>query len=238
MAGWRRKANGDTRILAAMAEDRRKSGGRKRKRATKSPATPRKATESAEPAAEAVLGTSEPVPQRQQETQAVPEPQGNLPSQEGSSTGPQNVPGSREPQRPESAPKPKTEQPVTEKPVPEKPPAQKPLSEKPVTEKPATDRPTEKPVPTKKKVSRYTVYVDDATGLVEKIEKMDEKTGQGKELSQQEYASVYAFSSTGSPLYGAYGAYGAPHQDPLSSPAIQAYFKGISDYVKALTESG
>jgi hypothetical protein len=89
---------------------------------------------------------------------------------------------------------------------------------------------TEKPVATRRKISQYVVSVDGATGSIVKIEKLDEQTGKPKEFTQAEYAAAYSFASYAAPYYAAYAA---SLYDPLSSPAVQAYVKGIADYLKA-----
>ena len=91
---------------------------------------------------------------------------------------------------------------------------------------------TEKPVATRRKISQYVVSVDEATGSIVKIEKMNEQTGKPRELTQEEYAAAYGFASYAAPYYAAYAA---SLYDPLSSPAVQAYVKGVSDYLKAFT---
>jgi hypothetical protein len=94
---------------------------------------------------------------------------------------------------------------------------------------------TEKPVPTQRKISRYVASVDEATGCVVKIEKLDEKTGEPKALSQEECAAAYAYANYAAPYYAGYAA---SMYDPMSSPAMQvylAYLKAISDYSKTLS---
>ena len=91
---------------------------------------------------------------------------------------------------------------------------------------------TEKPVAIRRKISQYVVSVDDATGAIVRIETLDEKTGKPREFTQEEYAAAYGFASYVAPYYAAYTA---SLYDPLSSPAAQAYLKGISDYLKAFT---
>jgi hypothetical protein len=116
-----------------------------------------------------------------------------------------------------------------ERPSTGKSPARGPTAGKPGT----ADVPvTEKPVPAKRSITRYTVSVDDATGHIVKIEKLDEKTNQSRELTQSEYAAAYSFASSAAPYYAASTA--ALH-DPLNSPAMQAYFRGIADYIRAIT---
>jgi hypothetical protein len=91
---------------------------------------------------------------------------------------------------------------------------------------------TEKPVASRRKVSQYVLSVDDTTGSILKMEKLDEKTGQRKEFTQDEYASAYSFGSYLAPYYAAYAA---SLHDPLNSPAVRAYLQAISEYVKAFT---
>jgi hypothetical protein len=89
---------------------------------------------------------------------------------------------------------------------------------------------TEKPVATRRKISQYVVSVDEVTGSIVKIEKLDEQTGKPKEFTRAEYTAAYSFASYAAPYYAAYAA---SLYDPLSSPAVQAYVKGIADYLKA-----
>jgi hypothetical protein len=91
---------------------------------------------------------------------------------------------------------------------------------------------TEKPVALRRKISQYVVSVDDATGAIVRIETLDEKTGQPREFTQEEYAAAYGFASYVAPYYAAYTA---SLYDPLSSAAVQAYLKGISDYLKTFS---
>lgn len=91
---------------------------------------------------------------------------------------------------------------------------------------------TEKPVATRRKISQYVVSVDDATGSITKIEKLDEKTGERKQFNQGDYVAAYGCANYAAPHYAAYAA---SLNDPLSSPAVQAYLKGIADYVRAFT---
>jgi hypothetical protein len=94
-------------------------------------------------------------------------------------------------------------------------------------------RVTEKPVPSQRKISKYVASVDDATGYLIKIEKLDEKTGEPRALSTEECAAASAYAA---PYYADYAAslYGA-----MSSPATHlhhAYLKAISDYVKMFSQ--
>lgn len=99
------------------------------------------------------------------------------------------------------------------------------------TEPLATEKP---PGPSARKVSRYTVTVEDETGVISRIEKIDLKTQQARELTAEEYGLAYAFASYSAPYYASLAA---SMLDPLNSSALRAYYKGLSDYVKALTEN-
>lgn len=99
-------------------------------------------------------------------------------------------------------------------------------------EEPAGVPVTERPVASRRKISEYVVSVDDETGAIVKIERVDEDTNARTELTQDEYAAAYAFASYAAPYYASYAA---SLYDPLSSPAAQAYLKTISNYAKAVT---
>jgi hypothetical protein len=95
---------------------------------------------------------------------------------------------------------------------------------------------TEKPVESKKKISKFLVSVDDSNGVVVKIEKLDEKTNKYTELTPDEYGAAYAAASYSAPYYAAQAA---SMYDPLDSPEAQyylAYLKAISDYVQSINE--
>ncbi len=115
------------------------------------------------------------------------------------------------------------------------PPASKPPASLPVTEK---------PVPPVKKITEYVVSIDDATGAAVKIEKIDPKTGQRRELTPEEYSGAYSFTSTGDAYIAAFAepsvapsfaAFATTPYTPSSDAVMEAYFKGIMDYFKALT---
>jgi hypothetical protein len=91
---------------------------------------------------------------------------------------------------------------------------------------------TEKPVATRRKISQYVVSVDDATGSIVKIEKLDERTGERRELTPEEAAAACCAASYGAPYYAGYTTL---LYDSLSVPSVQVYLKTISDYVKAFT---
>ena len=97
---------------------------------------------------------------------------------------------------------------------------------------------TEKPVPSVpvKKTSQYVITVDNTTGLAVKIEKLDEDTGERTELTKSEYAQAQSGASlAAAPFYAGYGG-SAPAVSPMESSAlIQAYYRGIADYLNALT---
>jgi hypothetical protein len=99
------------------------------------------------------------------------------------------------------------------------------------TNRPATEKPSG---PSARKVSRYTVLVEDDTGVIARIEKVDPKTQQSRELTAEEYGLAYAFASYSAPYYASLAA---SMFDPLNSAVVRAYYKGLSDYVKALTEN-
>lgn len=149
------------------------------------------------------------------------------------------VPSAREP-RPAEEPQagaedPTVTSPSADTPAPGEP--QAPVTEHPVATRPGESQPsaTEKPVVTRRHIAQYVVSVDDATGTIVKIEKVDGQTGQPKEFTPEEYAAAYSFASYAG--YGApYGAqYAAPLYAPLSNPTVQAYLKAMSDYLKAFT---
>jgi|ERR1044072_1775384 hypothetical protein len=104
--------------------------------------------------------------------------------------------------------------------------------EPPVSKTPATEKPVQLPPP--KKTSQYVVTVDNATGLLTKIEKLDADTGDRKELSQAEYlqlGSMYTSPYTNPLTSGFTDVLGTPGAtEDLSS----AYYRGVMDYLKAL----
>jgi len=93
-------------------------------------------------------------------------------------------------------------------------------------------RVTERPVATQRRISQYVLSVEDATGAIAKIEKLDER-GQRNELTQEEYAAAYSFAGYIAPYYTMYAA---SLYDPLSNPVLQAYLKAIADYMRTLTQ--
>jgi hypothetical protein len=92
--------------------------------------------------------------------------------------------------------------------------------------------PTERPVPSERRLSQYVLSVDDSTGAIVKIEKLDPEAGARTELTREEYAAAYSYAFYAAPFYASYAA---SLYDPLDDPAAQAYLKGITDYAKSLT---
>jgi hypothetical protein len=87
-------------------------------------------------------------------------------------------------------------------------------------------------------VTQYVVTVDNSTGQATKIEKLNDETGQRKELTQDEYAAIFVYAGAGL-YYGApLAAYSSPYTTPYAVPGtdalVRAYFQGVSDYLKAL----
>jgi hypothetical protein len=91
---------------------------------------------------------------------------------------------------------------------------------------------TERPVPLKRKIAEYVVSVDEETGVIVTIEKLDPGTNTRTELTQEEYAAAYSYAFYAGPYYAGYAA---ALFDPLSTPAAQAYLKNIAKYAKTLT---
>jgi len=91
---------------------------------------------------------------------------------------------------------------------------------------------TEKPVATRRPISHYVVSVDDTTGSIVKIEKLDEQTGERKRLTQADYVAAYGRAASAAPPYAANAA---SLYRSLSSPVMEAYVKVIADYIKAFT---
>jgi hypothetical protein len=96
----------------------------------------------------------------------------------------------------------------------------------PVTEEPVATE----PVPT---ATQYVVTVDNQSGVATKVEKLDEKTGERKELSADEYAAMFSFATEISSLSSS-----APGETFASDPLTEAYYQGVSDYLRALTPFG
>jgi hypothetical protein len=90
---------------------------------------------------------------------------------------------------------------------------------------------TEKPVPPRAGITQYVVSVDDATGSILKVEKLDSKTGARRALSSGEFERA-ASASTGG---GSFAAVATTAPDPYGAAALEAYYRGVMDYFKALT---
>jgi hypothetical protein len=102
----------------------------------------------------------------------------------------------------------------------------------------ATERPAK--MSEKKKTTQYVVTVDNATGFASKIEKLDEATGDRTELTRQQYAdaayyaAVAPYVSAALPSSGAFALSSTPTVDPRST-VIDAYYRGVSEYLRALS---
>ncbi|MDQ3895921.1 MAG: hypothetical protein M3326_01515 [Actinomycetota bacterium] len=91
-------------------------------------------------------------------------------------------------------------------------------------------RVTEKPVAQARRVAEYVVSVDQTTGAIMKIERL-ERDGSRKEFTEEEYVAAYTSLSYAAPYFASYAA---ALYDPLNDPAIQTYLKAVVDYWKAL----
>lgn len=127
-----------------------------------------------------------------------------------------------------------------------------PKSDKsPVTEKPPTVPP---PPPT----SLYVVEVDNKSGVAIRIDHFNEKTGDRKELTDQEYKRIFPYArparrpapavkpvTTSLTRAGNMPALkGRPAQTTSrttfsadKTELVEAYYRGVADYIKALTSS-
>jgi hypothetical protein len=90
---------------------------------------------------------------------------------------------------------------------------------------------TEKPVPSEpvQATSEYVVTVNNTTAMIVKIEKVS-SNGERKELTADEYSAAAAYATNVVGQY--YMAAAASPQVDVS--ALQAYYQGIADYLKAL----
>jgi hypothetical protein len=192
----------------------------------------------------------EPKASSSDERQDAPAPKGAGP------TTPRSAAAKTEPPRGKlrGAQQPSEERPGEEPPVEESPVEEPPGEPKAVpsvaTEKP----PTLSPPP---RTSLYVIEVDNRTGIAIKIEHFDEKTGERKELTEQEYAAIYPYGRPGrgsaasgksmkTPVPRVAVARPAPKERSASAPKrnifsagnadlIEAYYRGVNDYVRALT---
>jgi hypothetical protein len=103
-----------------------------------------------------------------------------------------------------------------------------------------------------KKNSVYVVTIDNTTGALVKIETLDEDSSKRKELSAAQYAQVIVRSgamgsllATGMSRYASsplgamssspytYAMGGSPYAYAANgNPAVQAYFRGMMDYLQ------
>lgn len=90
-------------------------------------------------------------------------------------------------------------------------------AEPPATEKPAT-------MPPMQLTSQYVVTVSNVTGLPEKIEKLDEATGEQTEFSEEEYMQWLGYASP------------AVYSDVVLTQT-QLYYQGLTDYMNMLSGS-
>lgn len=96
---------------------------------------------------------------------------------------------------------------------------------------------TEKPVPSApvKNTSQYVVTVDNRTMLPVRIEKLNEDTGERKELSKEEYAQIYSYASpTPLPSYAGLSGTAPVYSSSEATALVQAYYQGVVEYFKAL----
>jgi hypothetical protein len=93
------------------------------------------------------------------------------------------------------------------------------------TEKPVFNAPV-------KETSIYVVTVDNRTGLATKIERLNDETGERKELSVSEYAQATAHSSLSTPPAIPPTSPGATPYSSEANALVQAYLQGMIDYYK------
>jgi hypothetical protein len=93
----------------------------------------------------------------------------------------------------------------------------------PATEKPVYNAPV-------KETSVYVVTLDNRTGLPTKIERLNEETGERKELSVSEYAQVPAYWGLSPPPIVAPTSLSATAYPSGVNPLAQAYVQGMIDY--------
>lgn len=107
-----------------------------------------------------------------------------------------------------------------------------PESEPSVTEKPAMMGPPPR-------TTEYVVTVDNRSGIPVKIEKLDEKTAARTELSEAEYAAMMLggrprTAAFGSAAPGPFLATAPPPAAPVNQALVDAYYRGVADYIKAI----
>lgn len=115
--------------------------------------------------------------------------------------------------------------------------AQTPEGNKSETQAPATEKPVKLSPPPR--TSQYVVTLDNRTGLAVKIENLNEKTGEKTELSKEEYAAIMLYGRP-VPTSAAKSALDSPMSSRAPSQGenaalTEAYYRGVTDYIKALT---
>ena len=110
--------------------------------------------------------------------------------------------------------------------------ASAPAAEVPVTEQPVGS----KPVPV---TTQYVITVDNETGIATKVERIDEETADRREISADEYAAMYSYSAgMSSPELASFMSFSAPGASFGYDPLREAYYRGVADYLQALTRLG
>jgi len=107
--------------------------------------------------------------------------------------------------------------------------ATNPKEHSPVGEKPPVTEKAVKAAPVEE-TSQYVVTLDNTTGMPTKVEKLDEATGQRKELTPQEYVTLMAYGG----YVGPAAALGAAAYSAAIGPVIESYWRGYTDYVNTL----
>lgn len=79
----------------------------------------------------------------------------------------------------------------------------------------------------------YVVTVDTTTWVPTKIETLDSATGERKELPAEEYAAAMAYFGFTQPA----AALSAADYASAITPIVESYWKGYTDYLKALTSA-
>ena len=96
-------------------------------------------------------------------------------------------------------------------------------AEVPATEKPIYNVPV-------KETSAYVVTVDNRTGHVTKIERLNEEGGERKEISAAEYAYLLTYWGLAIPSTVAPGGLSATSSTSQTHPLVQSYLQGMIDY--------
>lgn len=109
---------------------------------------------------------------------------------------------------------------------------------------------TEDPVPQQRDLARYVLSFDKTGGTIVKMEKIDEETGETKELGREDYAAAFASARAASPGATIAGGYASPvlalpMVAPQTTEGKQAmnmnelsYNQGAADAVAALAGYG